>query len=96
MRLAASPVAPAALPKKLLRTSPATHKQMGLEAVDAISNWIWKNPENFFFFFSSSSDKYTEAVFFLFFFSFFLIATMNFHLGTGEALKLLGSLLKGR
>lgn len=71
MRLAASPVAPAALPKKLLRTSPATHKQMGLEAGDAISNWIWKNPENFLFiFFSSSSDKYTEAVFFVFFFSF--------------------------
>lgn len=46
-----------------------------------------------FFFFHSSSNKYTEAVFSA---RFSLNATMNFHLGTGEALKHLGSLLKGR
>lgn len=36
---AASLVAPAALPKKSVQLQ---HKQTGLEAGDAISNWIWK------------------------------------------------------
>lgn len=69
---AASLVAPAALPKKLLRTSAATQ-------TNGAGGWRFgKILKTFFFFFLKQKH---------FFLSFFLSATMNFHLESGEALK---------
>lgn len=99
---AASFFAPAALPKKnRLRASAATQTNGGGGGRCHLKLDLEITLRSFFLFFFSQAVTNARKQFFscffggVFFVFFLQIATMNFHFGTGEAHKPLGSLPRG-